>query len=73
MGMNLSIFLSKESFIASSLQSTARYILVLFPAFIVLGDWLGRQSRPLRFVYVTISSSASLLLSALYTLWIFIG
>jgi hypothetical protein len=73
MGVNLSIFLSKDSFIASPLQSTARYVLALFPTFIVLGDWLGRQSRPLRFAYVTISSSTSLPLSVFYTLWIFIG
>jgi hypothetical protein len=72
-GANLFVFLSKESFVASSLQSTARYVLALFPAFIVLGDWLGRQSRPIRFALIAASSSTALVLSILYSLWIFIG
>jgi hypothetical protein len=71
--INLLVFLSKESFQASSLQSMARYVLVLFPAYIILGDWLGSRNRLTRLLYTTISSAVLLVLSALYTVWFFIG
>ena len=73
MAINLLIFLSKESFQASSLQSMARYVLVLFPVFIALGDWLSSQSRLTRFIYATISATILIILSTLYALWVFIG
>jgi len=72
-GLNLLLFLSKESFTASSLQSTARYVLALFPIYIVLGDWISRSRQSTRFIYFTLSSTALLLLSTLYVLWVFIG
>jgi hypothetical protein len=71
--INLLIFLSKESFQASSLQSMARYVLVLFPVFIALGDWLRSQNRLTRLIYTTISSTIMIALSTLCTLWVFIG
>lgn len=70
---NLAFFLSKHSLTASSLQSLARYVLVLFPAFIVLGDWLAGRSARTRFFYVLGSSLGLLLLSALYAVGWFIG
>jgi len=72
-GLNLAVLLSKHSLVASSLQSTARYVLMLFPGFIVVGDWLSRRSRLVQFAYVTLSSSALIVLSLLYTFWWFIG
>lgn len=70
---NLAVFLSKRSLIASSLQSLARYVLVLFPGFIVVGDWLSRRGPRLRFAYSVISGTLLLILSSLYALWWFIG
>jgi hypothetical protein len=72
-GANMSIFLSKESFVASSLQSTSRYVLVLFPVFMIIGDWLSQQSQRVRFVYLAISGICLIVLSMLYPLWVFIG
>jgi len=71
--VNLGLFLSKRSLVASSLQSLARYVLVLFPAFIVVGDWLSRRGPRVRFVYVVISGTLLLVFGALYALYWFIG
>jgi hypothetical protein len=70
---NLGFFLSKHSLNASSLQSLARYVLVLFPAFIVLGDWLAGQTQRVRFAYLLASSLGLVVLSALYAVGWFIG
>jgi hypothetical protein len=72
-GSNLVFDLSKHSLTAAAWQSLARYVLVLFPAFIVLGDWLAHQGRRSRFVYLTVSSAGLLVLSMLFALWFFIG
>ncbi len=72
-GANMLLFLSKKSFVASSLQSMSRYVLVLFPAFILLGNLLAQRGRRLRWVYIVISSAGCIALSAAYALWIFIG
>jgi hypothetical protein len=73
MGGNLAFFMSKHSLVASSWQSLARYVLVLFPAFIVLGDWLASRSARTRFVYLLASSLGLMILSALYAVGWFIG
>jgi len=73
MGANLLLFMSKDSFVASSLQSTSRYVLVLFPAFLLIGDWLSRQSKRSLFSYLSISSIFLIVLSACYALWFFVG
>jgi hypothetical protein len=70
---NLAFFLSKHSLTASSLQSLARYVLVLFPAFIVLGDWLAGRPQPVRFAWVLASSLGLVVLSALYAVGWFVG
>lgn len=73
MVVNMLMFLSKQSFTASSLQSMSRYVLTLFPAFIVIGDWLARQGPRARHVYIAASSAGLLIISALYTLYVFVG
>jgi hypothetical protein len=70
---NLAFFLSKHSLTASSLQSLARYVLVLFPSFILLGDFLAGCSPRVRFACVLASSLGLVLLSALYAVGWFIG
>ena len=73
MGVNLSVLLSKHAVQASYLQSLARYVLALFPAFIVIGDWLAHRGPQVRFAYLTLSGALLIVLSALYALWWFIG
>jgi Dolichyl-phosphate-mannose-protein mannosyltransferase len=73
MALNLVVFFSKQSVQAASLQSLARYVLVLFPAFIALGDWLSRAGQRTRFLYTLVSSLAVLVLAVGYSLWWFIG
>jgi hypothetical protein len=73
MVVNMLFLLSKRSFEASSLQSMSRYVLAFFPAFIVVGDWLAGQGSRVRLVYVAASCAALLTVSALYSLWVFIG
>jgi hypothetical protein len=70
---NLLFFLSKQSFTASSLQSLPRYVLVLFPVFIMIGGWLADRDRIVKFIFILISSCCAIALSVLYTFWIFIG
>ena len=43
------------------------------PGFIVLGEWLAQRTARGRFIYLTLSSAALLVLSTLYALWFFIG
>jgi hypothetical protein len=71
--VNLVVFLSKHSVTASSLQSLARYVLVLFPGFIVIGDHLAHSGPRTRFVYMASSSALLIVLSILYAVWWFIG
>jgi hypothetical protein len=73
MALGLAVFFSKRSVQAASLQSLARYVLVLFPAFIVAGDWLSQSSERVRFIYAVVSSIGLLVLSVGYSLWWFIG
>jgi len=71
--VNLSLFLSKQSLTGSSLQSLPRYVLVLFPCFVIIGDWLASRSQRTRFAYMAASSAALVVLSMLYALWVFIA
>jgi hypothetical protein len=73
MGVNLSVLLSKHAVRASYLQSLARYVLALFPAFIVVGDWLAHCGPKVRFAYLTLTGTLLIILSTLYALWWFIG
>jgi len=70
---NLLLFLSKIHHQASSLQSISRYVLTLFPAFWVIGEWLSRQAPLFRFTFLVASFGFLLIFSALYAMWVFIG
>ena len=56
--VSLAVLLGRHTQGAPSLKSLSRYVLVLFPAFLVAGDWLASASRRTRFWYVTGSSAA---------------
>lgn len=71
--INLAFLLSKHSFVASSWQSLARYALSLFPCFILLGDVLSRAAPLYQRLYLLLTATGLLTLSALYALWWFIG
>jgi hypothetical protein len=71
--VNLITFLSKQSFMASSLQSASRYVLTLFPVFIILGDWLARRGHRIRFLYLTLSTLVLMVFGVLYSIWVFVG
>jgi hypothetical protein len=71
--VNLLVLLARRTEGASSLKSMARYVLVLFPAYLVAGDWLASSGRRLRFWYALISTSLLILLSVLYVFWFFLG
>lgn len=70
---NLLLFLSKIHHQASSLQSLSRYVLTLFPAFWLIGEWLSNQAPFFRFTFLAVSFGLLLILSALYAIWVFIG
>lgn len=70
---NLVLLLSKHNDLASSLQSLSRYGLVLFPGFIIMGDWLAQQPALFRFIYICLSGTLLATLSVLYALWWFVG
>jgi hypothetical protein len=73
MAGSLVVLLSRSTEGAASLKSISRYVLVLFPAFLVLGDWLAGAKRWKRFTLLVISSSGLVIASALYALWFFLG
>ena len=58
---------------ATSLRSLSRYTLNLFPVFLVWGDYLASSRPKTRFILVVVSSALLLILSALYSLWFFVG
>ncbi len=71
--VSLAVLLGRHTEGAASLRSLSRYVLVLFPAFLVAGDWLASASRLTRFWYLTASSTLLLILSGVYVFWWFIG
>ncbi|MCJ7511955.1 MAG: glycosyltransferase family 39 protein [Anaerolineales bacterium] len=71
--INLVVLLSRHTVGAASLKSLSRYVLVLFPAFLVVGDWLAAVQPRTRFWYLTASSCLLLLCSVLYVFWVFLG
>jgi hypothetical protein len=73
MGVNLMVLFGRQTEGAPSLKSLSRYVLVLFPVFLVIGDWLAHSRRRVRFAYLMVSSSVLLILSSLYVFWWFIG
>jgi hypothetical protein len=71
--LNLTLLLSKVSYLATSFHSNARYVIVLFPGFIVIGDWLSRLRPRLRFAYLACSGALLLVASSMFGLWFFLG
>jgi hypothetical protein len=71
--VSLAFLLGRHTEGAPSLKSLSRYVLVLFPAFLVVGDWLASTDRRIRFLYIAASSAILVILSSLYVFWWFIG
>jgi hypothetical protein len=71
--VSLFALLGRHTVGAAALKSLSRYVLVLFPAFLVVGDWLAGARPWARFAYLAISGSLLILASALYALWFFLG
>jgi hypothetical protein len=70
MALNLGVYLSKyQVFLLSSpLQSLARYALVLFPGFIIAGEWLSRQKKNRQILYLAINGILLLIICMLQTM-----
>jgi hypothetical protein len=73
MAVNLGLFTGVHTFEASAWRSIARYVLILFPGFIVLGDWLAGRSARVRLAYFAVSLGLQAILASLYALFWFIG
>jgi len=73
MGINLLVFTSKVAMVISPLQSIGRYVLILFPGFIFLGEWLTRLTPRWRFIYILSSSTLLEVFCGLYLIGIFLG
>jgi hypothetical protein len=73
MGINLILFTGVHTFEASAWRSIARYVLILFPGFIVIADWLTQRSKGLRFGYFTLSLTLQIIFGSLYAVFWFIG
>ena len=71
--VTLAAFLPWKSDLVSPYQSATRYVLGLFPLFVVLANWLRSRSIHLRLLYIAASATLLLITSALYTLWFFVG
>jgi hypothetical protein len=63
----------KHNLAASPMQSSNRYVLNAIPAFIGMAWLLLKLPDPWRKSIITLSAATLLILSCLYTLWVFIG
>ncbi len=54
-------------------SSVPRYVIVLFPAFIVLGQWFGRQNQKVKYLYIAVNLIISIITISLFTRGYFIG
>jgi hypothetical protein len=73
MGVNLILFTGVHTFEASAWRSIARYVLVLFPGFIILANWLVGRSRRFRFGYFSVSLALQVIFGSLYVVFWFLG
>jgi hypothetical protein len=71
----LSVFFNLTKYIttATPLQSSNRYILSVFPAFIGIGFLLLLLPQKWRSLLITLSAAIGLISMALYAMWIFVG
>ena len=67
------LFTTKHNLVASALQSSNRYVIGAFPAFIGMADIVNRLSSRKRFLYHLASLTLLLVASAAYALFIFVG
>lgn len=72
-GLNLVMVTSKVTTVVSPLQSIGRYVLVLFPGFIFLGEWLACLTPRQRFWYIVASSTLLFAFCGLYVIGFFVG
>lgn len=72
-GVNLLIFTSKANSLISPMQSLGRYVLILFPGFIFIGNWLAGAQPRKKFLYIVASSSLLVAVSGLYVIGFFVG
>jgi hypothetical protein len=73
MGLNMVVFISKHNLIASPIQSITRYSLALFPGFIMVGEWLSRQGKRSKFIYIAANEILLSLSAVMNAMNIFIG
>ena len=73
LAFSLLALLSRGGYGVASLKSFSRYVLVLFPAFFIIGDFLSTTSRQVKFIYVVTSCTLLFAASILFTLWFFMG
>lgn len=67
------LFLSKHSYSASAMQSSARYVLAIFPAFIGIGHLVDHLSSRYQKLVKLSSFFLLLLVSAIYGFGFFVG
>src|SRR5574340_801512 len=72
-GINLLVFTSKANSLISPMQSIGRYVLILFPGFIFLGNWLANAQPRTRTRYIIASGSLLVAFCALYAIGFFVG
>jgi hypothetical protein len=73
MALHLIVYTGFTTLEASAWRSAARYLLTLFPGFLLLGHELATRSPRVRFTIVALSSAASISLAALSSLYWFLG
>ena len=71
--VSLALFTVKLNLTASPIQSTNRYVISLYPAFIGLADLVLRLPPPGRRIYTLLSLIGWLLAAMLQALWLFVG
>ncbi|MGA9531600.1 MAG: hypothetical protein WBR18_02690 [Anaerolineales bacterium] len=73
MALHLFVYSGFTTLEASAWRSAARYSLTLFPGFLLLGHGLAGRSPRVRSVIVALSSTALIVLTALSSLYWFLG
>ena len=72
-GSNLILFSGVHTLVASAWRSIARFVLVVFSGFIILGNWLVERPRRFGFGYLSISLSLQIIFSSRYIVFRFPG
>jgi len=72
-GLNLIVFLSKANSLISPMQSIARYVIILFPGFILVANWISEKSARSKRVYVLLSATVLIITCSFYAIGFFVG